>query len=400
MRPNQAFLQRVNTIQMSVLALAAIGALVGIIGAVLDTPHFFRIYLVAFLLWGGAAIGCLGLVMLNHLVSGRWSYATQRLAEAGARTMPLLALLFIPIALGLGNIYPWAGESAELLKLKGGKADYLVPSFFVVRAYIYFATWTILAYVLTNWSYKNDELDHMSDQMRHRERNFSAVGIVIYMLTVSLAAVDWTLAITPEFFSSAWGWLELARHAAIALPVLVILLALVWHLTPVSQAVNERVTLDLGAILTASLLAWCYLAGISFIVIWSANIAFNAQWYTPRMTDTWGTYSTILIVLHAIALFALLLPGFKRNRPVLVGLAGFMIVLRVVELYWVVMPNYSTGVDIRWWDLGLIFAIGGLWLAALLWFYGQQAPVPVHHSSLAHSTPAFGDTGGMVDDYA
>lgn len=386
---------------MGVLALAAIGALVGIIGAVLDTPHFFRIYLVAYLLAAGAALGCLGLALLNNLVSGRWSYATQRLAEAGARTIPLLALLFIPVALGLGNIYPsWAGDAGELLELKGGKADYLVPSFFVIRSYIYFAAWTILAYVLTNWSYKNDELDSVTTQMRHRERNFSAVGMVIFVITTSLAAVDWTLALTPEFFSSAWGWLELARHAAIALPIIVILLASVWHLVPVSQAVNKRVVLDLGAILTASMLAFSYLAGISFIVIWSGNVSFNAAWYTPRMMGSWGTYSTVLVALHGLTILALLMPGLKRNRPILVALAVVMLVLRVIEMYWVVMPTFSEGVDIRWWDIGPILALGGLWVGAMLWFYAQQAPVPVHHPVLAHETPAYGDTGGMVDDYA
>ena len=123
------------------LVAGAVGLVACAIGFVVDPDHFFRSWLIAYLLFLGIALGSMALLMIQHLSGGAWGIF-RRIFEASSRTLPLLALLFLPIVLGMTNLYPWANpdhvQQDEVLR---HKAAYLNTGFFLLRALVYFSGW-------------------------------------------------------------------------------------------------------------------------------------------------------------------------------------------------------------------------------------------------------------------
>lgn len=380
MRPDQSALEGMSNSSRIILVIAAVAAIVGLLGVFVDIERFFQAYLVGFVLWAEVAMACLGIVLLNSLVNARWLYTIQRFAEAGARTMPLLALLFIPIAIGLGTIYPGWGWGAETA-LEGGKAIFLQPVFFILRTYIYFAVWTWFAYRLTSWSYAADPQEHY--EFGDRQRNFAAVAAVFYVLTTSLAGFDWTMSLLPEWFSSVWGWLALARAVLTGFSLLLVLVAFSWGSGLLAQAATDRAKDDLAALLLVSLLVYCYMHVVQFIIIWAGNVTYFVEWYDVHNEGTWLFFTQFMVISHAIAIVLLLMPGFKRSRALVTLMAAVIFGLRIIGMYWVVMPAYGE-FALSIWDFAPVIAIGGAWLFLMFWNLGQYRIVAVHHPVLAH----------------
>lgn len=378
MNPDQSILQRLNGFQMGVLVVAAVGAVLSAIGAFSDLDRFFQMYLVAVVLWTEVAVGCLGLVMLNNLVGARWSYALQRIAEAGARTLPLTGIFFIPIFFRLGAIYIWVDDTSVISS--AGQAFLLQPSFFIVRTVAYYVIWSALAYTLTGWSYRRDQAD--DGTIEEKSRAWSAVGAVVFVLTTTLAAVDWLMSLDPTWFSSAYGWLTLSRAILSSMAFFILALAFFWNSKPMSDFLRERDVLDLGMILLTVLLVWLYMQVIQFLIVWAGNVSYFASWYTVRLQSSWVGLTNIIVVVHAVILLILLIPGLKRQRQLLVGLAIVLLFMRAVELFWVVAPTYSAEFTFQIGDVGPVIALLGLWLAYWIRLMQPQRLLPVHHPSL------------------
>lgn len=380
MSADQSLPQDMNSIRNGAIGLAVIGALVGAVAFLDSNSNFFLAYLTGFMVWAEVAIGCLGVVMLGNVVDARWLYSIQRIAEAGARTIPVLAIMFIPVALGLGQIYPWMAEGYEFSS--SGQEFLLQPLFFIIRTYIYIGAWYILARSLTNWSYQRDADD--APDMGDHPRNYAYVGMVIFVITTSMAAVDWSMSLTPLWFSSVWGLLSLGRAALTTVAVIVIVLALLWNTAPVKDAFNEKARLDLSAIVLVATLVWAYFHVISFVIIWGGNVTYFVSWYDIRQVGGWANITRLMIAGHAVLIFLLLLPGFKRNKPVLLGLAIAILAFRMIGALWVIVPGETGEQAMALWDFGPMVLLGGIWLIVFLRELAAHPLVPVHHPVLAH----------------
>jgi len=201
--------------QRWVLIIAGLGVAVSAIGGFLNPAQFFHSYLYAFLFWLGITLGSVAVLMLHHLVGGLWGFVIQRVLETAARLLPLMALLFIPILIGLPDLYEWThGEAGEVAALKH-KSAYLNVPFFVVRAVVYFAVWTLLAYLLTRWSRRVDETGEPG--LVARMEHLSGPGLVIYGVTMTFAAVDWVMSLEPEWYSTIFGMAFLVGQGLSAL---------------------------------------------------------------------------------------------------------------------------------------------------------------------------------------
>ena len=137
-------------IRVGALGAAGVGLVVCAIGAWVNPDQFFRSWLVAFLFVLGITLGSLVLVMLQHLTGGAWGLVLRRPLESAARCLPLVAVLFVPVALGVPRIYEWAHPEwqktyRDIHGTAFGKADYLSADFFYVRAAAYFVVWLLLA---------------------------------------------------------------------------------------------------------------------------------------------------------------------------------------------------------------------------------------------------------------
>lgn len=388
MSQNEPITQSLNRVQLSALVIALLGIVFSMVGAFSDIDHFFRSYLVAFLFWTEVSLGCLALLMLVNIVSGRWAYAIKRLAAAGARVLPLMAIIFIPLLFGLSRIYPWAVEGWAEGELVNDKL-FLSTPLVLLRAVIYFVVWIGLAYVITNLSYRHDETG--DEATMRRMQRYSVVGMILFFITASFAAIDWTMSLNDHWYSSVFGWLTISRQVLAGVAFLIVALAFFWSREAIARVMNQQVLVDLGAILLASLLTWIYLSFTQFFIMWAGNLPSKVDWYTQRTAGMWGGYANLLILFHAIALLFLLAPGLKRVRPLVVGVALLLLVLRLAELYWVVMPVFSDSFSLQWWDLALPVGFGGLWVALFLWLLGSHSLVPVNDPKLQAALSEHGE---------
>jgi hypothetical protein len=389
-----------NRLPRSLRIAGLVALALAILGLFLDPPQFWRAYLLAHTFWLQIGLGCLGMVMLHHLVGGRWSARILRLMETGAMTLPLMAVLFVPLLLGLTTLYPWANSElvahSELLQ---AKTAYLNIPFFLVRAAIYFGVWLALAYFLNRWSLERDRTG--APYLSARMRRLSAAGMILYVLTATFAAFDWMMSLEPEWFSSAYGllWIAGQATAALALAILGLRYLIKEEALPNPddsgglsagldsphrvQAVN-----DLGNFLLGFVMIWAYLAFSQFLIIWSADIPEEGVWYAHRSQGGWLEVGLVLIALHfALPFLVLLSRRAKRSLQWLAVLAGVIVFARLTDMVWLIVPAFHpTGVYFHWLDLVLLIAVGAGWAAMFLAQWTGKAPLPRHDPRLAAHT--------------
>lgn len=376
--------QSLNFIQLGAVGIAIAGSILGVIGILVDIEHFFFTYLLGYTFWLEVSLGCLFLLMLHNLVNGSWGFAIRRFLEAGVRVIPLMALLFIPVLIGIGYTHEW--WVSEVTTTGFGELHnyslWLYLPFFILRAVIYFAVWGALAYFLSHWSYQNDETDNPS--LFKNAQTLSAIGMILFFLTTAFASVDWLVSLNDHWYSSAFGWLSNARQVLTALAVIMVIISFFWNSQPLSRFINERTVADLGTIMLATFMTWVYLTFMQFVIIWSGNLPSKAAWYVQRTQDTWQVFVALFIILNAIAFVLMLIPGNKRNRTFVVGIAAFLILLRFLDLFWVIMPaeGQVETFTFQLWDVAPFLAIGGAWLLVFLYFLKRHRLLSINHPNL------------------
>jgi hypothetical protein len=354
------------------------------VGAVLNPAAFFRAYLVGYLFFLGIAHGCFAVLMIYHLTGGAWGFLIRRILEAAMRTMPLLAILFLPIALGLDSLYLWARpEVVESMPELRHKAVYLNVPFFLVRAVVYFASWMVIAYFLDRWSREQDQTD--DPLLARKLTRLSAAGLVVYGITITFAAVDWVMSLQPAFRSSIFGPVfasgELLTGLAFALVVFVWLAA---PGSPVATPLTERaipeVLNDLGNLLLTFLSVWAYVIFFQFLLIWIANLPYDVIWYLPRTEGGWRWVTMALIVLHFAVPFCLLLSRDVKQEPrALAALAGLILIMHLAYVCYQVLPAFAAeGPHAYWLNALTPLAVGGPWLALFLHELQARPIFPCH----------------------
>ncbi len=350
-----------------VVGLAGLAALAA--GGAADRVQFFHSYLAAFVFVAGVALGSLALVMLHHMTGGAWGLMIRRLSEGASRTLPLVALMFVPLALGLRYLYAWAdpagpGAHGELAEVIAAKRLYLNPGFFLLRAAAYFVVWTLVAALLNRWSLAQDRTPPQGDE-RHF-RLLSGPGLVVYGLTVTFAGVDWIMSIDVAWFSTIFGLLLMAGQALSAMAFAIAALALLSHAEPFAGRVRAAHFHDLGKLLFALVLLWAYLTFSQFLIIWSGNLPEEIPWYLDRMREPWQAVSALVVVGHFLLPFLVLLSRDVKRKPrVLAAVAVGILAMRFVDTYWLIVPSFpAETARIHWMDLAALAGLGGVWLAA------------------------------------
>ncbi|MBX3013355.1 MAG: hypothetical protein KF832_17680 [Caldilineaceae bacterium] len=365
------------------LPVGLIGLLVALYGLWASPTQFWQAYLLAYLFWLALALGSLGFVLLHHLMGGRWSALILRLMETGAMTLPLLALASLPFLVGVYTLYPWADPAyVAASELVQRKTDWLNVPFFLGRGAFYLLIWSGLAYSLRRFSLAQDRTG--APPMTRQLRRLSALGMILYLLTATFAGYDWMMSLEPEWFSSIYGLLFIAGQALAALALAILGLR---HLAKSLAAESQWLSAwnDLGNILLGFVMIWAYFAYSQFLVIWSADLPEEAIWYYHRIQGGWQTVAWVLIGLQFVFPFLLLLSrAIKRSLWWLTLLAGVILLGRLVDLYWLIMPAfYPTGFQLHWLTPVLWLALGGWWLLAFSWLWPSHAPLPRHDPRLA-----------------
>jgi hypothetical protein len=374
--------------QRAGLVVGGIGVVVAVAALLLGTPpeQFFRAYLVGFMFCLAIALGSLAVAMIHHLTSGGWGMVARRPLEAASRTLPLMALLFVPIAIfGMQPLYLWARPDAvaadPILQMK---QPYLNVPFFLARAALYFIVWLALSFTLNRWSREQDAAGLQPIGAERRFRLVSAGGLLLYALTITFASIDWVMSLDPHWYSTIFGILFMGGQGLAALAFVIIVLASVRGLPPIAGVIKPLHFHDLGKLMFAFVMLWAYFSFSQFLIIWSGNLPEEIPWYIERMRGAWGFVAVLLILVQFAAPFLLLLSrDLKRNARSLAMVAIVVLGMRFFDLLWLIKPGAE--LHLHWMDLVLPAGMFGLWLFVFVSELRKRAALPVHDPYFAEA---------------
>jgi hypothetical protein len=352
--------------QQRSLFIGVIAAIASVAGAYLAPGSFYSAYLTGFMFWLGLSLGCMAILMLYHLVGGAWGTVIRRTLEAGMMTLPLMFVLFIPILLNLPKLYFWArpgllADPKTDPKIVEIAHSYLNFNGILLRYILYFAIWFGMAYFLNRWS---TEQDSIAGQSTLRFRALSSIGLVIYSLTISFAVIDWVMSLQARWISTIYGLLFIAGEALSAFCFVVVIESILGKRKPMSEYLTDTEVHDHGKFMLTFVMVWAYFNFSQWLIIWSGNLPEEIPWYKLRMNGGWEAVGLFLVVFHFAVPFALLLSQrLKRKTRTLVWLASWLMVMRIVDIFWHIEPASHPAFHLSWLHFAIVAGIGGLWMA-------------------------------------
>ncbi len=371
-------------IQRRSLVIGVVFLAGAVIAAIVEhsPAQFFRSYLLGYVWWVGITLGCLAVLMMQHLAGGLWGFVIRRPLEAAARILPLLAVMFVPLIFGIPYIYLWDHRELVLHDAKlQHQAQYLAAPWFIARGALYFLAWILMAYLLNRWSAAQDASG--DPVLRRRMQTFSGPGLVIYALTVTFASFDWLMSLDPQWGSTVYPLILIAGQMLAALSFCAAILFLLAQHKPMSDIVQEKHVHSLGKMMLAFVMLWAYTSYSQLVIIWAGNLPGEISWYLRRLNTGWKYVALALVVFHFAVPFALLLSrDLKRNARRLARVAMLLVLVRYLDLlFWIApnsLPGFEHGMPFHWMDIAVPAGIGGIWMAAFVWALRQRPLVPLH----------------------
>jgi hypothetical protein len=376
-----------DRLQRAALLAGGAGLVLCGVGAFLNPAQFFRSYLLAYLFWLGLGLGCLAILMVHYLAGGAWGAILRRALESGTRTLPLMALLFVPLLFGLSELYSWARPEAvagdELLR---HKSAYLNVPFFAARLAVYFIAWLTVAYLVNRWSLRQEQAADWAarDAIERRLALFSGFGLLIYGITMTFAAVDWAMSLEPEWYSTIYGVLILVGQLLGAMAFAVVITALLANYEPLSEVIMPDHLHDIGNLLVTCVLFWAYIAFSQLLITWSGNLPEEIRWYVHRTQGGWEWVGLSLALFQFALPFILLLSrDIKCHVRRLAIIAAVILFMHLVDVFWIVMPAfYRQGPSLHWLDVVAVVGIGGVWMTIVVWQLKGKSLLPLHNPYL------------------
>ena len=334
-----------------------------------DPVQFFRSYLFAFVFWLGLPLGCTAIRLIHNLVSGTWGFPLRRPLESATKTLPLMALLVVPILFRLPVLYSWADPSKVAADpLLQYKHAYLNVPFFIVRTVIYFSIWIFVTSRINSWSREQDETGEAG--LTQRIKNLSAPSLLIFGLTVTFASIDWVMSLEPHWTSTIFGMIFMVSEVLAAMSLLTVTVIRLSKEKSLNGMVKPKLLNDYGNLLLVFTMLWAYLSFSQFLIIWGANLRDEVPWYLSRARGGWAGVAITLIIFHFAVPFLLLLTRFvKRRAEMLRTVAALLLVMSMVDIFWLITPAFNhDGPLFHSTDWLAILGIGGLWL----WRYASE----------------------------
>jgi hypothetical protein len=370
--------------QRRALLVGAGGAALSIVMALIQPSSFFQGYLVGFLFWLGIALGSLGILMLHFLVGGAWGFLIRRPLEASALTILLIAVLFLPIALGLKHLYPWADavrvQTDEVLQ---HKRAYLNVTWFLIRAVVVLGSWSGLALLLNRNARAQD--NGVSTAPTRLSEAISGPGLVFLFLSTTIATIDWLMSLEPDWYSTIYSAMLIVGMALSAFSAMIIVAALLADVDPLSEVAGAEAFNDLGNLLLAFVMLWAYMSFSQFLIVWSGNLTEEIPWYLRRSAGGWWWICLALILFHFFMPFGcLLFRETKRNPRNLWKVAVVILTMQVIDCIWLVVPAFGTvtiGVAVSL--VAALVGIGGLWTWAFIGLLKRRPLLPRNDPLLA-----------------
>ncbi|HZT77171.1 MAG TPA: hypothetical protein VFA27_10965 [Vicinamibacterales bacterium] len=381
-------------LQRRALLVGGAFGLVSLVGAFVSLDQFLPSYLIAYMFCLGVTLGCMALGMVHQLSGGAWGVVLRRPIGAASRVLPILTLLFIPIVLGMHRLYIWThadvvAHDEALLH----KQVWLNAPFWIVRAAVYFAIWNALSFFLNRWSLEQDRTG--DPFIARRMQKTSAGGLVLYGITITLASFDWLMSLEPHWYSTIFGAVIMAGQGLSALAFLLVVIVWLSRRPPLDTIIVRDHFHDVSNLMLAFVMLWAYFSFSQFLIIWAGNLPAEIAWYQHRLDTGWRLLGTFLMVFHfAVPFVLLLLRVVKRTPDYVLKLAVGVLIVRVVDLLWLVDPEFHPNFSISWLDVVLPIALFGLWTAAFVWQLRGRAILPVHDPQFDEALGKIIERGG------
>ncbi len=370
-----------------------IGASIGAVGLVLslalragDPKQFAFSWLVAFLFFLSLALGALYFVLIHFATQAGWGIVVRRLAENTMGTLPLFALLFVPVLLGMADLFPWVHGIAEGKDhVLMGKAPYLNRSFFVGRALVYFGLWSAIAMFYLRRSRRQDATGDTAISIVLRR--FSGPAIIVLAITQTFAAVDWIMSLDPAWYSTIFGVYWFAGSFVSFFALVTLIVVTLRRAGLLTNIVGSEHFHDLGKLLFAFTVFWAYIGFSQYFLIWYGNIPEETIFFRHRLVGSWSAVSLLLAAGHFVVPFFFFMPRTIKRKPTLLAAgAAWMLAMHAVDIDWLVMPAlHPEGFAIGLPDVAAFLAVGGWFVAALSWMMQGSPLVPVGDPRLPES---------------
>lgn len=351
-----------------------------------DTTLFWQAYFFGWLMWTCYALGCFGLMLLQTVVRSNWGYPVMRLFEAGAKTLPIMGILLIPILLvGAPNIYPWAMDkflnpnSPEVDPVLVHRHVIMNVPMVAIRSLIYFGFWGGVTASLTRWSKLQDETG--LEEYAQKRTNLAAISMVLHVILVTFAMMDWAMSLEPDWYSTIYGaWFVIAQSmCAMALVTLIGSRGYAADRAPWTRAlITEVVRKDWGNMLLMMCMVWAYFSLSQWLIMWNGNLPQEIIFYVHRFQGWWLYVGAFIIIFQFFVPFLALLSGKTKRYPGLQStVAAWLLFMRFVDLNWQILPIFhgatnlpSPTVLMTSWAAAIAF--GGLWFVMFVSFYSKN----------------------------
>src|ERR1700675_317644 len=369
----------VKKIAQRSLVIGGVFAVISVVLAFVRPDEFYHAYLLGFMCWLGVALGSMAILMIRHLTGGGWGTIIRRILGAAMRTLPLLALLFVPNTFGIRRLYIWAQPLANIQDkhlrehLEQITQTYLTVNGFIIRAIFYFAVWNVLSLLFSKWCEETDRPNAPDNSGRFKA--VSGPGLILYGVTISFAAIDWIMSLDPSWISTIFGLIILIGEVLSAMCFAVVVERILFNYKPMSELLKPDFVHDHGKWMLTFIMVWAYFSFSQWLIIWAGNLPSEITFYLKRLSGGWGSIGLILVLFHFAIPFATLLSRpFKRNIRKLVWVAVWLMMMRYLDLFWIIEPNFSKALTVTIADIDVPIAIRGI----CVWcFFRNLASLPL-----------------------
>jgi hypothetical protein len=349
--------------QRNAMIVGAIALAATLVALFTDSQHFWQSYLFAYIFWAGLTLGCLGIFFMHNVVGGNWGVVVRRMVESGLKTLPLMAFFAIPLFFALKTLYRWTDAAYRTDHFAvGHKAAYMNEPFFIARTVLYFVIWLALGYRILGMANEHDRTGDPA--LFKRIKGASAPALVIFVVSTTYAFIDWIMSLEPDWYSTIYPWMFTVGEVLLTFAFLTALLVLLSKREPFSSFVTQQHYHDLGNLMLAFTMLWAYMSFAQFLIIWAENLPDEIPWYIRRFSGGWGYVAWAIAIFHfGVPFFLLLMRSIKKNPNLLSRLAIWMIIVRILDVFWIVVPAWrQKGLDVYWTDVVALIGIGGIWL--------------------------------------
>jgi len=381
----------VSRLQSAGIGIGGVAVLLALYGWMKSPAEFFHAYIFSYMLVLGLTLGSLGLLMLQHLTGGIWGMVIRRSLEAASRNLFLVLVFFLPIIFGMKYLYSGNGTETGWLNapkegehaLSAWQQSYLTSGGYLARAGIYFVIWIALMLIFNRWSQEQDQQAD-GEGIKQKMKKLAAPGVILYILAMTFAAIDWVMSLSPRWASTIYGFIFVAGQAIASMALMIAVIVLLSGSEPMNKVINKRHLHDLGKWLFAFNMLWAYFAFSQLLIIWSGNQPEEITFYRSRLSGQWGVVAVIdLIFNFAIPFLLLLSKDIKKTAGAVSKVAVWMIFMRLVDLYWTTKPEFTDRAVPTWLDVVVPVALIGLWLGMFAMQLKQRPLLPVGEPRLS-----------------